>query len=169
MPRWNNPFTLVVTGHNLEIWISKLEGIGLCLQDTTFRIKSRLTKHFSDKVLLSSSHTMSATLLPGSTSICRVLPFLGATTSTEGCEGSVTSSILIKLNFIDHVRFMLKTNTSAIHPTMVIPWIWPQAIEYPTIIPDKWPTKLACGTMIDVNISDSNGAKLIGSENTKNV
>ena len=63
---------------------------------------------------------MSATLLPGKTSICRVLPFLGATTPTEGSEGSVTGSISMKLNSIDPVRFKLKTNTSAIQPSMVI-------------------------------------------------
>ena len=69
---------------------------------------------------LSASHTMSATLLSGSTSICKVLPFLVATTPTEGSDGSVTGSISIKLNSTEPVRFKLKTNTSAIQPSMVI-------------------------------------------------
>jgi ssDNA-binding Zn-finger/Zn-ribbon topoisomerase 1 len=33
------------------------------------------------------------------------------------------------------------------------------------MIPAKCPTKLACGTMMDVNTRDSKGAKLIGRDN----
>lgn len=46
------------------------EYIAWCQRDKIFITKTRFVKHFC------IYHTMSATLLPGSTSICRVLPFL---------------------------------------------------------------------------------------------